>query len=114
MHVPKHALEIIEDIDCWYDISLFFASRFIKLHSRISAVPPFPGLHQFADGHDFKQWTGDDSKVLMKVCVHSECPIGLGTLTVPCEVFLAAIAGYVPLAMVCCIAAFMDTCYIAH
>jgi hypothetical protein len=36
--------------------------------SRISAVPPFPGLRRFADGRDFKQWTGDDSKALMKVC----------------------------------------------
>ena len=35
--------------------------------SRISAVPPFPGLCWFADGRDFKQWTGNDSKALMKV-----------------------------------------------
>ena len=34
---------------------------------RISAVPAFPGLRQFPDGRDFQQWTGDDSKVLMKV-----------------------------------------------
>ena len=36
-------------------------------HSRISAVPPFPGLRRFPDGRDYQQWTGDDSKVLMKV-----------------------------------------------
>jgi hypothetical protein len=30
------------------------------------------------------------------------------------QVFLAAIAGYVPSVMVCCIASFMDACYIAH
>lgn len=35
----------------------------------ISAVPPFPGLRRFPDGRDFKQWTGDDSKALMKVTV---------------------------------------------
>ena len=35
--------------------------------SRISAVPPFPGLRRFPDGRDFAQWTGDDSKALMKV-----------------------------------------------
>ncbi|KAH9039488.1 hypothetical protein EDB83DRAFT_2507662 [Lactarius deliciosus] len=77
-HREKVALETIEDID-----------------RRISAVAPFPGLRRFADGRDFKQWMGDDSKALMKV-------------------FLAAIAGYVPSAMVRCVAAFMDACYIAH
>ena len=35
--------------------------------TRISAVPPFPGLRRFPDGRDFAQWTGDDSKALMKV-----------------------------------------------
>ncbi|KAI9511704.1 hypothetical protein F5148DRAFT_1274142 [Russula earlei] len=42
----------------------------------------------------YNQWTGDDSKALMKV-------------------FLAAIAGYVPSAMVHCIANFIDACYIS-
>jgi hypothetical protein len=40
--------------------------RLIKVSS-ISAVPPFPGLRRFPDGRDFAQWTGDDSKALMKV-----------------------------------------------
>ncbi|KAH9954024.1 hypothetical protein BC827DRAFT_1088892, partial [Russula dissimulans] len=44
---------------------------------RISAVPPFPGLCRFPQGQRFKQWTGDDSKALMKV-------------------FLPVIVGYVP------------------
>ncbi|KAH9979150.1 hypothetical protein BJV74DRAFT_900472 [Russula compacta] len=70
------AHEIIADIDHW-----------------ISAVPPFPGLRRFPDGHDFTQWTGDDSKALMKV-------------------YLAAIAGHVPSEMVKCLAAFLDFCYI--
>ncbi|KAI9439444.1 hypothetical protein BJY52DRAFT_1206931 [Lactarius psammicola] len=77
-HGEKRALEIIEDVD-----------------RRISAVPPFPSLRRFRDGRDYKQWTGDDSKALMKV-------------------FLAAIAGYVLSAMVRCVAAFMDACYIAR
>ena len=34
----------------------------------IAAVPSFPGLHRFPQGLGFKQWTGDDSKALMKVC----------------------------------------------
>ncbi|KAF8274535.1 hypothetical protein EI94DRAFT_1768740 [Lactarius quietus] len=77
-HGAKYSLEIIKDID-----------------HQVSAVPTFPGLHHFADGHDFKQQMGNDLKALMKV-------------------FLAAIAGYISLAMVRCIAAFMDACYIAH
>ena len=34
---------------------------------RIAAAPPFPGLRRFPQGRRFKQWTGDDSKALMKV-----------------------------------------------
>lgn len=33
---------------------------------RISAVPVYPGLRRFKEGRDFQQWTGDDSKALMK------------------------------------------------
>ncbi|KAH9987753.1 hypothetical protein BJV74DRAFT_491980, partial [Russula compacta] len=62
---------------------------------RISAVPPFPGLRRFPDGRDFQQWTGDDSKALMKV-------------------YLAAIAGHLPSEMVKCVSAFLDFCYIAR
>ncbi|KAF8205901.1 hypothetical protein K438DRAFT_1963678 [Mycena galopus ATCC 62051] len=72
------ALEIIADID-----------------HRISAVPSFPGLRRFPDGRDFSQWTGDDSKALMKV-------------------YLAAITGHVPAAMVKTIAAFLDFCYLVR
>ncbi|KAH9986224.1 hypothetical protein BJV77DRAFT_1061839 [Russula vinacea] len=62
---------------------------------RISAVPPFPGLRRFPDGRDFAQWTGDDSKALMKV-------------------YLAAVAGHVPSEMVKCLSALLDFCYIAR
>ncbi|EIW76371.1 hypothetical protein CONPUDRAFT_130963 [Coniophora puteana RWD-64-598 SS2] len=62
---------------------------------RISAVPPFPGLRRFPDGRDFHQWTGDDSKALMKV-------------------YLPAIAGYVPSDMVKCLRAFLEFCYTAR
>ncbi|KAH9008887.1 hypothetical protein EDB84DRAFT_1280891, partial [Lactarius hengduanensis] len=34
---------------------------------RIALAPPFPGLRRFPQGQGFKQWTGDDSKALMKV-----------------------------------------------
>lgn len=33
----------------------------------ISAVPLYAGLRRFEEGRDFEQWTGDDSKALMKV-----------------------------------------------
>ncbi|KAH9934016.1 uncharacterized protein BXZ73DRAFT_77118 [Epithele typhae] len=33
---------------------------------RIAAVPPFPGLRRFHEGWKFKQWTGDDTKALMR------------------------------------------------
>ena len=41
--------------------------RFLQVVLRISAVPPFSGLRRFPEGRDFHQWTGDDSKALMKV-----------------------------------------------
>ncbi|KII88928.1 hypothetical protein PLICRDRAFT_698078 [Plicaturopsis crispa FD-325 SS-3] len=78
VHSEARANEIIDDID-----------------RRISAVPPFPGLRRFPEGRDFSQWTGDDSKALMKV-------------------YLAAIAGHVPSDMVKCLSAFLDFCYIAR
>lgn len=34
----------------------------------IALAPPFPGLRRFKQGQNFSQWTGDDSKALMKVC----------------------------------------------
>ncbi|TFK84682.1 hypothetical protein K466DRAFT_496109 [Polyporus arcularius HHB13444] len=74
----REANKIIDDID-----------------RRINATPPFPGLRRFPQGRNFKQWTGDDSKALMKV-------------------FLPAIVGYVPDKMVRCIAALLDFCYIAR
>ncbi|KAJ6512460.1 hypothetical protein C8R45DRAFT_1206566 [Mycena sanguinolenta] len=77
-HTEAHALEIIADID-----------------HRISAVPSFPGLRRFPDGRDFSQWTGDDSKALMKV-------------------YLSAIAGHVPSEMVKYLSAFLDFCYLVR
>lgn len=46
----SRADEIMDDID-----------------ARIAVMPPFPGLRRFPHGRRFKQWTGDDSKALMKV-----------------------------------------------
>jgi hypothetical protein len=41
---------------------------------RIAAVPSFPGLRRFPEGRGFKQWTGDDSKALMKVRAYLKYP----------------------------------------
>ncbi|KAH9029816.1 hypothetical protein EDB85DRAFT_2074389 [Lactarius pseudohatsudake] len=62
---------------------------------RIAATPPFTGLQRFPEGRGFKQWTGDDSKALMKV-------------------YLPAIEGYVPNKMLYAVRAFLDFCYIAR
>ncbi|KAF5371013.1 hypothetical protein D9615_010013 [Tricholomella constricta] len=77
-HGDSRANEILDDID-----------------RRIAAAPIFPNLRRFPHGRRFKQWTGDDSKALMKI-------------------YLAAITGHVPDEMVSCISSFMDVCYIAR
>jgi hypothetical protein len=38
-----------------------------RLLLSIATVPSFTGLRRFPEGRGFKQWTGDDSKALMKV-----------------------------------------------
>ncbi|KAG1839682.1 hypothetical protein F4604DRAFT_1691099 [Suillus subluteus] len=53
----------------------------ITYDCRIAAVVSFSGLWRFHEGHDFRQWTGDDSKALMKV-------------------FIPAIEGHVPQEMI--------------
>ncbi|KAI0081502.1 hypothetical protein K474DRAFT_1682054 [Panus rudis PR-1116 ss-1] len=77
-HGETKANSIIDDID-----------------RRIAAVPLFPGLRRFPEGHRFKQWTGDDSKALMKV-------------------ILPAIAGHVPPTMVRCVADLLEFTYLAR
>ncbi|KAF6752471.1 hypothetical protein DFP72DRAFT_991074 [Ephemerocybe angulata] len=63
-----------------------------EIDRRLAAVPPFSGPRQ---GRRFKQWTGDDSKALMKI-------------------YIAAIKGLVPPEVVKCFTAFMDFCYIVR
>ncbi|THV01579.1 hypothetical protein K435DRAFT_654927, partial [Dendrothele bispora CBS 962.96] len=62
---------------------------------RLSAVPTFPGIRHFPQGRDFKQWTGNDSKALMKI-------------------YLAAIKEYVPSDVTEALRCFLDFCYIAR
>ncbi|KAJ3516412.1 hypothetical protein NMY22_g14214 [Coprinellus aureogranulatus] len=67
-------------------------AKVAEMDRRIAASPHFPNLRRFNEGRGFKQWTGNDSKALMKV-------------------FLPAITGLVPDGMVRAIAAFLDFCY---
>ena len=57
---------------CWYwqAVQNFSVTSLSSIYicSRIAAVPSFPGLCHFHEGRGFKQWTGNDSKGLMKVC----------------------------------------------
>ncbi|KAE9404082.1 hypothetical protein BT96DRAFT_989584 [Gymnopus androsaceus JB14] len=77
-HGEKRANEIFDDID-----------------RRLAAVPAFPGLRCFPHGRRFKQWTGNDSKALMKI-------------------FLPAVAEYLPEEMMKCLSSFMDFCYLVR
>ncbi|OBZ69148.1 hypothetical protein A0H81_10933 [Grifola frondosa] len=77
-HGKRRAQTILADID-----------------HRLAVVPPFSGLRKFHEGREFKQWTGDDSKALMKI-------------------YLPAIVGYVPREMVRAIRAFVEFCYLVR
>ena len=46
---------------------LLFSIHLLMHAHRIALAPPFPGLRWFKQGHKFQQWTGNDSKALMKV-----------------------------------------------
>ncbi|KAL0568424.1 hypothetical protein V5O48_013559 [Marasmius crinis-equi] len=78
VHGEAGAKEIMDDID-----------------HRIALSPAFPGLRRFPHGRRFKQWTGDDSKALMKV-------------------FVLAVVEYLPEKMVQCLVAFLDFCYLVR
>ncbi|KAG1856773.1 hypothetical protein F4604DRAFT_1931777 [Suillus subluteus] len=77
-HGTKQGDEIMSDID-----------------RRIAAVASFSGLRRFHEGHDFRQWTGNDSKALMKV-------------------FIPAIEGHVPQEMVRVFRALLEFCFLVQ
>ena len=68
-HRDAHANEILDDIDWWYALFSMtsHSSELTQVLPRIAAVAAFPSLQRFPQGRHFKQWTGDDSKALMKV-----------------------------------------------
>ncbi|KAG0705614.1 hypothetical protein DFH29DRAFT_980850 [Suillus ampliporus] len=64
-------------------------------HRASPVVAPFAGLRRFPEGRGFKQWTGDDSKALMKV-------------------YLPTIKGHVPQDIIHAFSAFLNFCYIVQ
>ncbi|EPS96469.1 hypothetical protein FOMPIDRAFT_1130371 [Fomitopsis schrenkii] len=64
-----------------------------EIDRRLAVVPPFTGLRRFRQGRNFKQWTGDDSKALMKI-------------------YLAAIKGLVPGPLVRMVRAYLEYTYL--
>ena len=58
-------------------------------------TPPFSNLRRFPEGRKFRQWTGNDSKGLMKVSAlfHSCRNILTDCMD---QVYLPALVGYVP------------------
>ncbi|KAJ2922285.1 hypothetical protein H1R20_g14806, partial [Candolleomyces eurysporus] len=77
-HPKQEANHILADID-----------------RRIAVTPTFPGLCHFYQGRGFKQWTGDDSKGLMKVLI-------------------PAIVGHVPEQMVHAVCDFLEFTYLVR
>lgn len=69
-YIKAEAERILANIDRRLVELVFLPFRFSDRGSftRIAVVPSFPGLRHFYQGRGFKQWTGDDSKGLMKVC----------------------------------------------
>ncbi|KAF8951994.1 hypothetical protein BDZ97DRAFT_1931423 [Flammula alnicola] len=89
---------LVEWVGAYLDISYekAEADRILdEIDRRLAATPAFPELRRFKQGRRFKQWTGDDSKALMKI-------------------YLPAIHGLLPPDAVKCIAAFLDFCYLAR
>lgn len=92
-------------------LQLYHVYFLAYIRCRVNAAPPFPGLRRFPDGRDFAQWTGDDSKALMKV--HSQSWY-LKYHIDSSQVYLAAIVGYVPPDIIKAMSSFLDFCYIAR
>ncbi|KAK1220287.1 hypothetical protein PQX77_016952 [Marasmius sp. AFHP31] len=74
-HGERDGKKIIDDID-----------------RRLAAVPQFKGLRRFPEGRRFSQWTGDDSKALMKV-------------------YLPALHGHLPPSILQCLGGLLEFCY---
>ncbi|KAK7037494.1 hypothetical protein VNI00_010986 [Paramarasmius palmivorus] len=66
-----------------------------EIDRRISAGSEYNSIRRFYDGRDYSQWTGDNSKALMRV-------------------YVPALVGLVDRKVIQCITAFLEMCYIAR
>ena len=71
IHGTSKAESILDEIDRRYAKFLNRLNIFITSTSSIALAPLFPGLRRFKQGRNFKQWTGNDSRALMKVITNS-------------------------------------------
>ncbi len=64
----QHEAEaILDEIDCRLVLLMPHCCSDLIAPPRVAAAAPFPGLRCFPHGRNYSQWTGDDSKALMKV-----------------------------------------------
>jgi hypothetical protein len=66
-HGAAGAARVIDEIDRRQVPQFMYMKFNLITQNRIAIAPPFPGLRRFKQGRNFTQWTGDDSKALMKV-----------------------------------------------
>lgn len=66
-HENAEAERILADIDRRYFFFAFYQFPSSIQSFSIAVTTPFPGLRHFHTGRGYKQWTGNDSKGLMKV-----------------------------------------------
>ncbi|KAJ7346269.1 hypothetical protein DFH08DRAFT_701453 [Mycena albidolilacea] len=90
-HVVEWVQEYIEETHESAEAARILAD----IDRRIAVTTPFPGLRHFHTGRGYKQWTGNDSKGLMKV-------------------YLPAIAGHVPSTVVKAVADIIEFCYLVR
>jgi len=70
-HGKTRANEILDNIDHWYILQYSCDEGCcLMFHFSIAIIPLFSGVQRFPEGWGFKQWMGDDSKALMKVCIN--------------------------------------------
>jgi len=86
---------------------------YLFIYISIAIAPPFAGLRHFPEGRGFKQWTGDDSKALMKVIVTQSMKF-LYFIIYFCQVYLPALQGHLPGDVIRTFCAFLEFCYTAH
>src|SRR5258707_8257988 len=79
----------------------------------IAITPPFSGLRRFPEGRGFKQWTGNDSKALMKV-IKSPYSCGSNSDSYVLKVYLPALQGHLPVDVIRTFRALLEFYYIAR